>query len=192
MRRYSSCSNSFKYHKCVHHTQIIHYWSSCVRRHPILEFLRIYADLFSFWLSLLILEFLRMYAEKLRVTITVLRIYAHWRVLEFLRICADTPAAWIVLNTTNVSTIRRSSNTGVSATVRRHSESGWNITWDDPEIYLVKPWGKQDNRPDSSVCRYSMLLLPHNILVEPMAKAKSEIKKKKKKKMVRQWDAFVC
>ena len=101
----------------------------------VLEFLRIYAELFSFWLSLLILEFLRMYAEKLRVPNTVLRIYAHWRVLEFLRICAGTPTAWIVINITNVSTMCRSPNIGVSVAVRRYSKFGWKINSNNSFVF---------------------------------------------------------
>ena len=119
----------------------------------VLEFQRRYAELFSFWLRLLILEFLRMYAEKFRVTNTVLRIYAHWSVLEFLRIYADTPAAWIVFNTTNVSTMRRSSNTGVSAAVRRYSKFGWKInsiiahTSLTFSLQCILVWVKQTFRP---------------------------------------------
>ena len=47
-RRYSSCLNNFKYHKCVHHAQIIQYWSFCDRTQTLRIWMKYYLNDFKF------------------------------------------------------------------------------------------------------------------------------------------------
>ena len=57
--------------------------------------------------------------------------FAYIRTLKGFGVSADMhsySAAWIVLKTTNMSTMHRPSSTGVSDTVRRYSKFGWKIT----------------------------------------------------------------
>ena len=49
MRRYSSCLNSFKYHKCVHHTQIIQYRSFCDRTQTLRIWMKYYLLFLTFF-----------------------------------------------------------------------------------------------------------------------------------------------